>query len=170
MDQDIHHPTLTRHRTVDWQDSRAVRAHAQGWTGLQIMRGIRDGTLPPPPIARLIGFRCAEAEPGLIVMEAVPSEEMENPAGLIHGGVAATLLDTAMGAAVHTQLAADKFSVTIDLSITFLRKLTIESGIIRATGRVLNLGGRIAYAEGNVRDGGGKLVAHAVGNFSIITL
>ena len=158
----------TRTRTVDWQDPAQVRQHARGWTGLQIMQGIRDGSLPPPPVARLIGFRCIVAEPGVITMEVAAAEELENPAGLIHGGIAATLLDTVMGAAVHTQLPAGRLSVTLNLNISFLRRLTPQSGMLRATGKVVNLGRTVAYAEGEFRDGAGKLAAHAVGNFSII--
>jgi len=158
----------TRTRTVDWQDPANVRRHAHGWTGLQIMQGIRDGTLPPPPIARLIGFRCIVAEPGLITMEVGAAEELENPAGLIHGGVAATLLDTVMGAAAHTQLPADRLSVTSNLNITFLRRLIPQSGTLRATGKVVSHGRTVAYAEGEFRDGAGRLAAHAVGSFSII--
>ena len=168
MKDEASDPSFTRHRTVDWQDPAAVRDAARGQTGLEVMRGIRDGTLPPPPMARLIGFECTKAEPGEIVMEADPQESLENTVGLIHGAVAAALLDTAMGAAAHTLLPNDKALVTLDLKITYLRPLTVNSGRLRATGKVLNLGARIAYVEGEVRDGAGKLAAHAVGNFSIV--
>lgn len=140
-----------------------------GLTGLQIMRGIRDGTFPRPSIARLMGFEVAKAEPGEIVMELDLHDGLLNPMGLIHGGVAATLLDTAMSAAAHTLLDAGRASVTLDLKITYLRPLTPTSGRVRATGRVINLGGRTAYAEGELRDGQGQLAAHAVGNFQIVS-
>lgn len=158
----------TRTRCVAWQDPSAVRAQAAGWTGLEIMRAIRDKTLPPPPMARLIGFACVVAEPGEIVMELVPEPSLENTMGMLHGGTAAAMLDTAMGAAAHTLLAADRAVVTLDLKITYLRPLTQASGAVRATGKVLNLGGRTAYVQGEVHDGEGKLAAHAVGNFSIV--
>jgi uncharacterized protein (TIGR00369 family) len=161
-------PARVRQRLVEWQDPQAVRRQAEGWTGLQIMRAIRDGTLPPPPMARLIGFDCVSAEPGEIIMQLRPDESLENTMGLVHGAVAMAMLDTAMGAAVHTQLPRDKMTVTLDLKITYLKPLTLALGAIRATGRVLNLGGRTAYAEGEVRDSEGRLAAHAVGNFSII--
>lgn len=160
----------TRARAVSWQDPAAVRAQATGWTGLEVMRAIRDKTLPPPPMARLIGFECVVAEPGEIVMELTPEESLENTMSMLHGGTAAAMLDTAMGAAAHTALPANKATVTLDLKITWLRPLTLASGPVRATGRVLNLGGRTAYVEGEVRDGGGRLAAHAVGNFSIVTV
>lgn len=161
---------LEKHaRTAAWDDPAAAHAQAAGLTGLQIMRGIRDGTFPAPPIARLLGFEVIKAEPGEIVMALEPHEGLENPMGLIHGGVAATLLDTAMGAAAHTLLDAARASVTLDLKITYLRPLTTASGTIRAVGRVINLGGRTAYAEGELRDGQGQLAAHAVGNFQIVS-
>lgn len=169
MTTDPFDPALTHRRTVKWQDAAATRAAAHGRTGLEIMRGIRDGTLPSPPIARLMDFHVDVAEPGQIVMGLEPHEALENPAGLIHGAVAAALLDTAMGACVHTLLPADKISVTLDLKITYLRPLTTASGRLTASGKVLNLGGRNAYVEGELRNGAGELAAHAVGNFSIIS-
>jgi len=75
-------PSLTRRRTVDWQDPGAVRAAAQGLTGLEIMHGIRDGTLPPPPMARMLGIDCIRAEPGEVVMELDPQESLENTIGM----------------------------------------------------------------------------------------
>jgi uncharacterized protein (TIGR00369 family) len=168
MTADPFDASLTRRRTVEWQDSTRARQAAQGRNGLEIMRGIRDGTLPAPPIARLMNFRPVVAEPGEIVMELDPDESLENPAGLLHGAVAAALLDTVMGATVHTLLPADKMTVTLDLKITYLRPLTIASGPLRASGHVLNLGGRTAYVEGELRDGQRRLAAHAVGNFSIV--
>jgi uncharacterized protein (TIGR00369 family) len=159
----------TRTRIMTWQDPAAVRAQAEGQTGLEIMRGIRDGTLPPPPMARLIGFACVAAEPGHIVMELVPDESLENAAGLLHGGTAAAMLDTAMGAAAHTMLTADKMTVTLDLTLTYLEPLTLASGPIRASGRVQKMGGRTAYVEGEITDAKGRRAVHAVGNFSIVT-
>ncbi len=159
---------FTRTHTVDWQDPAEVRRHASGWTGLRIMQAIRDGSLPPPPIGKLIGFCCTLAEPGCITMEVDAAERLENPAGLIHGGVAATLLDTVLAAAVHTRLPAESFPVTINLNITFLRRLTADSGRLRACGRVVNLGRTVACAEGDFLDGADRLAARAVANFSIL--
>lgn len=158
----------TRSRTVTWQDPAAVRRQVEGQTGLEVMRGIRDGTLPPPPMARLIGFDCVVAEPGEIVMQLTPEQSLENTMGMIHGGAAAAMLDTAMGAAAHTMLPADKAVVTLDLTLTYLKPVTAASGPIRATGRVLNLGGRTAYVTGEVRDAADRLMVHAVGNFSVV--
>src|SRR4029453_8932251 len=90
-------------------------------------QAIRDGTLPPPPMARLIGFDCVEAERGRIVMQLTPDQSLENPVGLVHGATAAAMLDTAMGAAAHTRLPGDKATVTLDLHITYLKPLTLRS-------------------------------------------
>ncbi|MDR3513797.1 MAG: PaaI family thioesterase [Caulobacteraceae bacterium] len=158
----------TRSRTVAWEAPEVAHAAAAGLSGLAIMRGLRDGTIPAPPIARLIGFEVIKAEPGEIVMQLNPHEGLENPMGLLHGGAAATVLDTAMGAAAHTLAPGGQAVVTLDLTITYLRPLNARSGPIRVTGRVINMGGRTAYVEGDARDGEGKLVAHAVGNFSLI--
>ncbi len=159
----------TRSRTVTWQDPAAVRAASAGQSGLELMRGIRDGALPPPPMARLIGFRCVVAEPGEIVMELDPEASLENTLGILHGGAAAAMLDTAMGAAAHTVLEAPKAAVTLDLKLTYLRPLTVQSGPVRARGKVMNLSARNVYVEGWVHDGRDRLAVHAVGNFSVIS-
>jgi len=161
--------TAALSRLVEWADPAATRAAAAGLSGLEVMRAIRDGTLAPPPMAAVIGFRCVRAEPGDIVMELNPDTSLENAIGMLHGAVAATLLDTAMGAAINTLLDADKTAVTIDLKITYLKPLTQASAPIRATGRVLNQTRSLAYVEGEVRDASGRLAAHAVGNFSIVS-
>jgi len=157
-----------RTRTVEWTDPSAVREQAAGWTGLQIMQAIRDGRLPPPPMARLIGFQCMEAEPGRIVMELEPDQSVENTVGLVHGATAAAMLDTAMGAAAHTKLDDGRAVVTLDLHITYLRPVTLKSGPLRAVGTLTSLGRTNAYVTGELLTGDGKLAAHAVGNFSII--
>jgi uncharacterized protein (TIGR00369 family) len=157
-----------RSRVVTWADPAAGRAATAELTGLDIMRGIRDGRFAPPPMAALIGFACTVAEEGEIVMELEPREDLENLAGMLHGGAAATLLDTAMGAAAHTLLPVGWLSVTLDIKLTYLRPITLRSGRVRAIGRVLNRGRQTAYVEGEVRDGRDALCAHAVGNFSLI--
>ena len=164
-----HNAVHTRNRIIEWQDPGAARVQADGLSVLDIMRGIRDGTLPPPPIARLIGFKYIEAEPGHIVIELQPEQSLDYTSGTLHGAVAAAMLDTAMWAAAGTLLPAHKRSITLDVTICYLKPLTIESGPIRAIARVVDLAERTAYAGGEVRDGAGSLAAHAVGIFSVIT-
>jgi len=168
MRQDNKDAVDKRKRIVEWQDPGAVREQADGLSVLDIIRGIRDGTLPPPPIARLIGFRYIEAELGQTEFELQPEQSLENTSGTLHGAAAGAMLDTAMSAAVGTLLPADKRATTLNLTVSYLKPLTIESGPIRAIGRVVDLVERTAYAAGEIRDGAGSLAAHAVGVFSVI--
>jgi uncharacterized protein (TIGR00369 family) len=165
---DLFSPATRRQRVVDWQAPGPVGKAAMGMSGLQAMHAIRDGILPPPPMARLIGFRMAVAESGRIVMELEPHESLENTIGLLHGATAAALLDTAMGCAISTMLPAGQTSVTLDLKLTYLRPLSVRSGTILAEGKVVKLGRQTSYAEGFVRDGAGNLAVHSTATFSMI--
>lgn len=157
-----------RTREVSWHDARLVPGKVAGMSGLEIMRGIRDGVLPSPPMARLIGFRCVVAEPGEIAMRLEHDASLENSLGMFHGGAAVTVLDTAMGAAPHTTLPVGSGSVTLDLNVTFLRPITERNAPVLATGRVVNAGRRTIYVTGEVCDRDGTLVAHAAGNFQVL--
>lgn len=157
-----------RHRVVDWQAPGPVAKAASGMSGIEAMCAIRDGVLPPPPMARLIGFQMRTAEPGRIVMELDPDESLENTIGLLHGATAAALLDTAMGCAIATMQPAGQTSVTLDLKLTYLRPLSVRSGTVSAEGKVVKLGRQASYAEGFVRDGAGNLAVHATATFTMI--
>lgn len=157
-----------RERVVDWQAPGPAAKAAAGMTGIEAMCAIRDGILPPPPMARLIGFRMAVVEPGRIVMELDPHGSLENTIGLQHGATAAALLDTAMGCAISTMLPAGQGSVTLDLKLTYLRPLSVRSGTVSAEGKVIKLGRQTSYTEGFVRDGSGNLAVHATATFSMI--
>lgn len=165
---DLFSPTLRRQRVVDWQAPGPVAKAAAGMSGLETVRAIRDGILPPPPMARLIGFEMRVADPGRIVMELDPDESLENTIGLLHGATAAALLDTAMGCAISTMLPVGQASVTLDFKLTYLRPLSIKSGTISAEGKVVKLGRQTSYVEGFVRDGAGNLAVHATATFSMI--
>lgn len=157
-----------RHRVIEWQAPGPVAKAAAGLTGLETMCAIRDGILPPPPMARLIGFEMRLAEPGRIVMELDPDESLENTIGLLHGATAAALLDTAMGCAIATMQPAGQTSVTLDLKLTYLRPLSVRSGTVSAEGKVVKLGRQTSYAEGFVRDSAGNLAVHATATFTMI--
>jgi uncharacterized protein (TIGR00369 family) len=157
-----------RERVVDWQAPGPAAKAAAAMSGLEAMCAIRDGLLPDPPMARLIDFRLRVAEPGRIVMELDPHESLENTIGLLHGATAAALLDTAMGCAISTMLPAGQGAVTLDLKLTYLRPLSVRSGIISAEGKVIKLGRQTSYTEGFVRDGSGNLAVHATATFSMI--
>jgi uncharacterized protein (TIGR00369 family) len=165
---DLFSPALRRERMVDWQTPGPVAKAAMGLSGLEAMRAIRDGRLPPPPLARLIGFRMSVVEPGRIVMELEPREDLENTIGLLHGAAAAALLDTAMGCAISTRLEAGQSSVTLDLKLTYLRPLSVRSGTIAAEGKLIKLGRQTSYTEGFVRDGKGDLAVHATATFAMV--
>lgn len=165
---DLHSPELTRARVVEWQAPGPVAKAAMPMSGIEAMRAIRDGRLPPPPMAKLIGFRVAVVEEGRIVMELDPHESLENTIGLLHGATAAALLDTAMGCAISTVLPAGQTSVTLDLKLTYLRPLSARSGTISAEGKVIKLGRQTSYTEGFVRDGRGNLAVHATATFSML--
>jgi uncharacterized protein (TIGR00369 family) len=159
-----------RERVVDWQAPGPVAKAAATMSGLEAMCAIRDGLLPPPPMARLIGLRMHIVEPGRIVMELEPHESLENTIGLLHGATAAALLDTAMGCAISTMLPVGQGSVTLDLKLTYLRPLSVRSGTISAEGKLVKLGRQASYAEGFVRDGTGNLAVHATATFSMVSL
>ncbi|MGE0284880.1 MAG: PaaI family thioesterase [Bradyrhizobium sp.] len=165
---DLFAPRLRRERVVEWQAPGPAAKAAMTMSGIDAMCGIRDGRLPPPPMAKLIGFRMATVEPGRIVMELDAEESLENTIGLLHGATAAALLDTAMGCAISTKLAAGQTSVTLDLKLTYLRPLSAQSGTIQAEGRLIKLGRQTSYTEGFVRDGAGNLAVHATATFSMI--
>jgi uncharacterized protein (TIGR00369 family) len=130
--------------------------------GLEFIRALMDSELPPPPIAELLGFGPVEAGPGRVVFELVPEERHYNPIGAVHGGVAATLLDSAMGCAVQTTLPAGTGYTTLELKVNFVRALTVDTGPVRCEGEVVHRGGRVATAEGRIwEQATGKLVAHA---------
>ncbi len=151
-----------RTRSVSWEDPAATAAAGAGLAGLEFMRRIARGELPPPPIARLLDFTIAEVEHGRCVFAMEPAEWMYNPIGSVHGGVAATLLDSCMGCAVHSTLEAGVAYVTTDLQVRYVRALSQSSGRVLAEGRVVHAGRRTATAEGRLfTEAAGWLLAHA---------
>ena len=141
-------------------DPVALAARGRELSGIEYVRQIFDGELPPPPISQLMGFRGVEFEHGRAVFEMTPGPEHYNPIGSVHGGIALTLLDSAMGCAVHTTLAAGVGYTTLEVKTNFVRPITAETGVIRCEGTVVHGGSRIATAEGKLVDGAGKLLAH----------
>jgi uncharacterized protein (TIGR00369 family) len=133
------------------------------------MRSFADGRRPRPPIASTIGMEAAAFDEGRAVFVCEPAEYHYNPIGVVHGGLAATLLDSAMSCAVHTTLAAGERYTTLELKVNFVRAITVATGRIRAEGTIVHRGGTIATAEGRIiaeRDG--RLLAHGVTTCLII--
>ena len=152
-----------RMRTVEWEDPGSLAALAGELGGLEFMRLVLAGELPPPPIARLFDTQLVAVAAGRAVFALEPAEWMYNPIGTVHGGVAATLLDSCMGCAVHTMLPAGVGYTTTDLQVRYLRAMREGDGRVLAEGRVVHLGGRTATAEGRMffEHDEERLLAHA---------
>jgi uncharacterized protein (TIGR00369 family) len=151
-----------RMRSFDWQDPAITAAAGMELSGLEFMRAIIDGALPPPPVARLLDFSIVEVDFGRAVFAVEPSEWMYNPIGSVHGGVAATLLDSCMGCAVHSTLQAGVGYTTTDLQVRYIRAMSADTGRVLAEGRVVHGGRRTATAEGRlITEDGEMLLAHA---------
>ena len=147
----------------------SLATEARSMSGLDFIAAIRDGDLPPAPIQDLLGFDLVEASEGRTVFACTPHERHYNPIGVVHGGVAATLLDSAMGAAVHTTLPQGSAYSTLETKFNLTRAITGETGEIRAEGVVVHRGSKVATAEGRiVRVSDGKLVAHGTSTCLIL--
>jgi uncharacterized protein (TIGR00369 family) len=130
-------------------------------SGLDFLRALKDGELPPAPIAALFLMIPTEVEDGLVVFECRPDESAYNPIGVVHGGLVCTLADTVVGCAVHSTLELGVAYTSIDINVSYLRPVTRDSGLLRATGRVTKRGRRVAFATAEVEDGDGRVVATA---------
>lgn len=135
-------------------------AEARHLSGYELIKRILDGVAPSPPIAKVFNFRLSEAEPGRAVFTATPAMDYYNPIGSVHGGFAATLLDSCMGCAVHTTLPAGTGYTTLEIKVSFLRPILENTGPLRVEGKVISAGKRVATAEGRIVDDEGKLYAH----------
>ena len=129
-------------------------------SGLEFVQGLADGTLPLNTIARTLGYDVTEAASGRVVITAEPSDDHLNPAGTVHGGFSATLLDSCMGLAIQSTLEKGLGSTTLEFKISLVRPITPETGTIRAEGIVLSCGRRVGTAEGRITDSKGRLLAH----------
>ena len=141
-------------------DPREIAQLGLQMAGIDYVQAIFRGELPVPPISETMGFRGVEAEPGRAVFEMEPGTQHYNPIGSVHGGVALTLLDSAMGCAVHTLLEPGVGYTTLEVKTNFVRPIKADTGVIRCEGIVIHKGSRVVTAEGKVTDAGGKLLAH----------
>jgi uncharacterized protein (TIGR00369 family) len=160
---------MTRTRTFSWEDPLASAARGRELSGLAYLQQMMAGELPPPPIAHLLGMDLVEAEEGRAVFACEPAEFHYNPLGVVHGGLAATMLDSATGCAVQTTLAAGVGYTTVELKTNFVRAITRDTGRIVCEGRIVHRGGTIATAEGRlVAEDSGKLLAHGLSTCLIV--
>jgi uncharacterized protein (TIGR00369 family) len=157
-----------RSRTITWYDPLATAAKGAALSGRDFLQAIADGELPPPPIASMLDFRIGEIGDGEIYFSVTPDESAYNPIGLVHGGLVCTLLDTVVGCAVHTTLPAGTGYTSIDLKVSYIRPIHAHTGEIHSRGWVTKSGRRVAFAEGDVRDGAGKLLATASSSLLIM--
>jgi uncharacterized protein (TIGR00369 family) len=135
-------------------------ARRREMTGLEFVQGLASGALPLNMLARTLGYDVLEAEAGRVVIVAEPNDTLLNPAGTVHGGFSATLLDSCMGLAIQTTLEKGVGQTTLEFKISLVRPITPETGPIRAEGSVLSRGRRIGTAEGRITDRQGRLLAH----------
>ena len=152
---------MHRSRTFEWDEATAFWHRAQGKSGLELLRMAIAGELPPPPMARLMDIRLTQIEKGKAIFTGTPQEFHYNPLGTVHGGYGATLLDSAMGCAVHSTLEAGDIYTTLEFKINFMRALTHDTGEVKGIGTVINATRTTAVAEGRIEDASGKLYAFA---------
>jgi len=162
-------PENSRSRTLVWQDPVATAAAGATMSGLEYMSTVVRGEVPPPPIAVTMRLRPVELEEGRVVFEGEAGEEHYNPIGVVHGGYAATLLDSALGCAVHTTLPAGVAYTSLGLEAKFVRPLTRDTGRVLCEASVLYRGRRQATAEATLTEAqSGKLLAHGTSTLMIL--
>jgi uncharacterized protein (TIGR00369 family) len=159
---------MNRTLTIAWEDPRAAFGAGKNLAGLEYMHAMIAGRIPAPPIMRLLGFTLASVARVEAVFECVPGEQHYNPIGVVHGGLAMTLLDSAMGCAVHTTLAPGSGYTTLEVKANLVRAITSETGMLRCTGHVVYAGKRVATAEARLEDAAGKLYAHGTATCLIL--
>ena len=150
----------SRTRVITWEDPTAAVQTGKTISGIEYLKALQSGELPPPPIAVLMGMWITEVSEGRVVFAAEPAEYHYNPLGTVHGGVMATLLDSALGCVVQSMLPAGISYTTVELKVNYLRPITVKTGTVYCEGKIIYVGGRIATAEGRLTVGEGKLYAH----------
>lgn len=149
-----------RSRLIQWQDPQLTAVKASQMNGLDFLRAWLTGEVAAPPIGVLMNFDMAAVDDGRIVFTMQPEEYHFNPIGTVHGGVVATILDSAMACAVHTKLPLGGSYTTLEIKINYIRPLTANTGKLECIGQVIHMGRRSATAEGKLVDANGKLYAH----------
>lgn len=148
-----------RTRSYDWDDPMVSAGRVGAMSGLEFMQAIRDGTLPAAPLAATLDMRIDAVEEGRVTFSIEPQEFHYNPIGMVHGGIAATLIDSATGCAVHTTCKRGEAYTTVNLNVDFMKAISHTAGAIRCAGEVVRRGGRVAIADGRVEDADGTVYA-----------
>lgn len=162
--------TAERTRTFSWSDPRRNAAELGRRSGLELLQAMSRGELPAPPVMHLLGMEGLQAEEGRVVVTMRAQEFHYNPLGGVHGGILATLLDTAAACAVHSTLPAGIGYTSLDLTTKFLRPVSVDSGLLRCEGTVISRGRRTALAQSQLTDAQGRLLAHATSSCLIFDL
>ncbi len=157
-----------RSREVTWFDPAPTARAAASMDGIDFLRAMRDRQVAPAPIASIFDFAITEVEVGRVVFECTPGESAYNPIGLVHGGLVATLADSVLGCAVHTTLAKGYLYTSIDLNVAYLRPVSVASGRLRAVGTVTKPGRRVGFAQAEIFEAAGKIVATATSSCLIL--
>jgi uncharacterized protein (TIGR00369 family) len=157
-------------RLVTWRDPITTQETAASMSGLAYWKAVADGHLPPPPIAELLRMRILEVETGHVAFTCTPDASMYNGLGVVHGGAACTLLDTAAGCALHTTLPEGVGYTSVEIKVNYVKAVTVASGPLTAVGTVVKAGSRIGFTEANITDASGKLVATATSTLLIFDL
>jgi uncharacterized protein (TIGR00369 family) len=157
-----------RERTFAWSDPMQGARTAPSMAGIEYLRAIQRGDIPPPPVAVTLGFELEEVAEGRAVFAMVPAEYHYNPIGGVHGGVAATLMDSAMGCAVHSTLPAGVGYGTLELKVNYLRQITVQTGRVRCEATLIHTGRTTALAEARLTDASGGLLAHGTSTCIIL--
>jgi uncharacterized protein (TIGR00369 family) len=150
-----------RRREVTWENPLVGAALALDLSGLDYLRAIAEGDIPRPPIAALLGMGIADIQPGRVTFSLDVGEHLYNPIGSVHGGVFCTLLDSAMGCAVHSTLGRGQAYATLELKVNMVKALTLDTPSVLATGQVVSVGRRVITASGQLTGPDGTLYAHA---------
>jgi uncharacterized protein (TIGR00369 family) len=152
---------MSRSRTFTWDDPKVVLANMRSMSGVEFLKKVAAGEFPPPPMAALMNIRLTEVERGRIVFEGMPAEYHYNPLGSIHGGLAATILDSAMGCCVNSCLEAGDMYTTLELKVNYLRAITLDTGPVRAISTIVHIGRTTALADGRLVDASDRLYAYS---------
>ncbi|MFJ9060547.1 PaaI family thioesterase [Streptomyces sp. NPDC102409] len=161
---------MGRTRTYEWEDPALTAAAVGRSSGLDFLREIQEGRLAPAPVSATVGFALDEVEKGRVVFTLVPGEEHYNPIGSVHGGIYATLLDSAAGCAVQSTLPPGMAYTSLDLTVKFLRRITVDTGAVRAVGTVVSAGRQTALAQAQLMDVTGRVLAHATSTCMLFPL
>ena len=157
-----------RTRTVTWDDPADLPAAGARLGGFEFLSAMVRGELPPPPVLRTLRMRGLSVQPGRVEFECDPDESLYNPLGVVHGGVACALLDTAAACAGHSTLPPGTAYTSIDLHVQYLRPVLPAGGPFRAIGEVIKPGRRVISARADMLDAGGRLVATATSSLLVM--